>query len=118
MQVVDIMGDAAGHFLGFGHHVKDARGRIDDRRAGYPNLRRDFADADLPAGHGGYPERRINEAVLPKRIGVGADVAVRVEGVHAIVFGDYKYDVVKALAWNRKTRLVQRLGIDLSVHRL
>ena len=61
--------------------------------------------------------RRVGEAVDPERRGVGALIAVGIEGVDRVVLGGHEDDVVRD-AVDRQVRHVQRLGVDVAVDRL
>ena len=64
--------------------------------------------------HRGYARIRIEEVHSPKRIG-GRRVGV--EGVNAVVLRRHNQDIVDAISRNRDLRHVERLRVNVSVHR-
>ena len=52
---------------------------------------------------------------MPERIGIGATIGIRVEGVDRIVFGGYEQDVVNLAITHPEAGHVERLSIDGAV---
>ena len=55
---------------------------------------------------------------MPKRSGVVAGVIVGLERVHAVVLGHHVDDVVDALSRNRDPGQIERLSVDVAIHRV
>src|SRR5260221_8232519 len=72
-----------------------------------------IGDICWPFAHGG-----IGEADLPKRRSVRSGAGISVESVHGIMCSGDEDHVVDALGRNRNRRYVERLSVDLSVHRM
>ena len=118
VQPMNISHHVGHHFSGFGLDVDGAGNRINDRRAGDADFRHEVAATHIAAGNGRDARRRVDEADLPQRRGIGARVAVGVERIHAVVLGGDIEHVVGAFAGNRHVGHDQRLGIDITVHRV
>src|SRR5579885_2192431 len=58
-----------------------------------------------------------DETVMPERRGVPSGTGIRVECVDAIVLGGHENNIVDALTRNTHQGHVERLSIDLPVHR-
>lgn len=61
---------------------------------------------------------RIDQAGLPQRRRVHSGVVVRIEGVNAVVLRGHVHYIVRAQAGDVHVGDVQRLGINIAVHRL
>ena len=113
--------DAA--FLRVRFDVHGSGCRVNDRSAGDPNLRNQVGAADVRAaadrgGAGGCAVRRVNQAGLPQRARVRSRIVVSVKRVHAVAFCGYENNVVRPFARDRYIGQIQRLRVDVSVHRL
>ena len=116
MQPVTVGQVAVHEFLGFGLNINRSGGRINYRRAGNTDFRRDIRYAHVCSGHGGDARARINEAHLPKRGRIPPHVAVRIERIHGVMFGRDIHYVMDALARNHHLGHDQWLGINLTIH--
>ena len=100
-------------------HVKSAGCGVDHRCAGDPDLGRHgitvqyVGDGCRPFAGGG-----IGEADLPKRRSVHSGAGIGVESVDGIMCGGDEDYVVDALARDRDRGQVERLRVDLPVHRM
>jgi hypothetical protein len=116
MQPLVIGGSGPDALLGHGYQVEGVGGRVDDRSAGDADLRGDLVAANIRGQDDVDVGAGVDEARVPD--GVGGTQAVGVEGVDAIVLRGDEYEVMDALARNIDASHVQRLGIDLPVHRV
>jgi hypothetical protein len=97
VQSVHITGRSSGNFLGGGYYIQRARRRVDDRRAGNPELRSDGRTfiphfrRHLSSRNCGHPACRIDKAGMPHRSRRGA---VRIPRVYGVMFGGHKHQVV------------------------
>ncbi len=114
---VHIVGDGPGrNFLGLGHRIKGIGGKIDRGRIGYPQFGAYIRTRGyLLVGDGGHPGTQ--KADLPKGVGIGTRVVVRVESVDAVMLGADENHVV-GRAIDVKVGNVKRLTKKISVHRM
>src|SRR5438105_9523290 len=118
VQPMNIIRVRPNNFLGFRLEINCPRLRIDDRRAGDPDLRGNVSGTNVRIRNGGHSGGRIEETGLPKGHGVAGGVIVRIERVNARMSGGDEYYVVDAFVADRHIRHVQRLRINLSINRV
>src|SRR5262245_61445716 len=100
-----------GRIFALGYYVECADGRVDDRRRGYTDFRREVGIflGDVRAGN------RIAKANLPNRTLSGGIVGIIT--VNAIVFSGDVDNVANANLGNINGRCVERLRVDVAIHR-
>src|SRR5262249_62417884 len=73
-------------FLSFNNDVECVRSCVNDRRASDANLGKNVRRRQLREGNRGDASGGINIALSPNRHGIGAGVAIGIEGVDAVMF--------------------------------
>ena len=115
VKAVNVNEAAAGKFLGLGGDVENSGARINCRRSGDADLGSDVGRSHIRAGHGSGSHGGIEEADLPEwRL---ARIRIRIERVNAVVFGGDVNYIVRAGARNRYVGNVERLRLNVAVHR-
>ena len=102
-------------FQRFGCHIENIRREIDHRCAGDPVLRIDVATIYIAAGDGRHTIRE--KAGLPERQRVRARIGIRIEGIHAVMFGCDIHDIVDNSV-DCHVGDIERLGKDIAENRL
>src|SRR5581483_3626826 len=116
VQPLKEIGYAAGDLPGLGDQIHRSGSDIDDRCSGDADLRQDVGGADIIRARRGDASAGVDEASLPKRHGVAPRIAVGVESIDAVVFGNDKDHVVNALVGYGDVRNIERLRINVAVH--
>src|SRR5262249_43193481 len=101
--------------LGCRRNKNRAADRIDHRRRSYSDFRTHRVYLVAVRGNRCDAGLEVDETMMPYRSG---KQAVGVEGIRAVVFGHYVYDVVHSLVRNLDVWNVERLGEDRAVDRV
>ena len=103
-------------------HIQRAGSRINDGRAGDADLRQHILINIIVIAPAEFMTMdKVNspaQIVVPQQPAIRFGVAVRVKGIDTIVGRRHKDDVPHALSRNRQPGNIQRLGIDISIHRI
>src|SRR5262249_21050014 len=103
--------ERAGFLFGPGEDVERTRHRVDYRSAKDADLAQDVVGSELNcARRDGGAEVDLPEGEFGVRV-------IGIEGVDAVMHRSDEDYVARPITWHRQLRDIQRLGVDLAIHR-
>ena len=109
---------AANDLFGFRLDVNCGTICVDYWRAGNADFGHDVGRADIVVGYRGDTRGRVDEADPPERRRIGTAGIIRVEGIDAVMLRRQEDHIVRALVWDRNVRQIERLGVNITIHKL